>query len=199
MYRRNPAPGCLKLWRVDMAKTQIAKRVYVNEDGTETRGARPTTKAARMEFSNGETLELPGVGDLPGAIQAACFWHGLTAKVGDRFASAKGDAEAAYDAAAAMVERLVAGEWVKEGEGAGPRITLLVEAIVAAKAAAGQDADEAAIAAKLKDNKELRDGALANPAIKAEYEKIRAARAAAKAKEAAKAAKDADAGDLAAF
>lgn len=173
------------------AKTSVCTREYFNADGEKTRGARPDTVRAVMTFSNGESIELDPtkVGD---GCRNALLFHGLTAKVGDKFAGKGGDVEAAHEAAAAMYEQLCEDIWVKEGEKAGPRIGLLVEAIVAAKEKAGMEADADAITANLKANPELRKSALANPAIDAEYKRIQAERAAAKAKEAAKAAKSSE-------
>lgn len=178
-----------------MAKASKCVREYFNKDGEVTRGARPDTTGVRMKFGNGATLELD-ITKVGKSCQRALMWHGLTAKVGDKFAGK--DVEEAHDAAASMYEQLCEDIWVKEGEKAGPRIGVLVEAIVAAKEKAGQKTTNEAVAEKLKQNPELRKNALENPAIKAEYERIRAERAMAKADEAAKQAKEGQKG-LSAF
>lgn len=184
-----------------MAKSSICTREYFNGSDEKTRGARVDTESARMTFpAIKETIDLK-LSDFPANILNAATFHGLTAKIGDTFAGAKGDAQTAYDDAAALIERLVAGDWVKEGEKAGPRVSLLVDAIARALVKSGETVDDErmeSIAAKLKADKTMRDGVLENPVFKAEYEAIKAERAVARAKEAAKTAKGAEA-DLGQF
>lgn len=180
-------------------KQPVAKRMYGHKDGTEGRHAQPNTVGMRFEFVGGKSLEI-GLDDIHKDVRNACLWHGINQKVGDAFAGAKGDAGEAYESALSIVERLKEGTWVATREGAGPSTGLLVEAIVRAKIANGEKADaftderKAEIAGKLKgatpaETQTKRAGALANPAIKAAFEALKAERAAAKAKSAADAAK----------
>lgn len=191
-----------------MAKTPVAKRVYVSKDGTETRSATAQTVSMRFEFSNGKTLTIEDK-DIHKDVRNAAFWHGVNQKTGDGFAGAKGDADEAYESAKSIVERLGEGTWVQTREAAGPSTGMLVEAIVRAKIAGGEpeanftDERKAEIAKKLKGEtpektREARAGALANPQIKAAFDALKAEKAAAKAKESAKAAKEVES-DLSAF
>lgn len=189
-------------------KVSVAKRLYIAKDGSETRHARTDTVGMRFNFTNGKSLEI-GADGVHKEVRNACMWHGVNQKVGDGFAGAGGDADAAYESANSIAERLAEGTWVQTRESAGPSTGLLVEAIVRAKIAGGEaktnftDERKAAIAGKLKGKtpeatKMARDGALANPAIHAAFEQIKAERAAEKAKAAADAAKDVEV-DLSAF
>ncbi len=189
-------------------KVSVAKRLYVNKDETETRHATPQTVGMRFEFTNNLNLVI-GADGIHKDVRNACMWHGVNQKVGDGFAGAKGDADAAYESANSIAERLAEGIWVQTRESAGPSTGLLVEAIVRAKIAGGEaktnftDERKAAIAGKLKGEtpeatKTARAGALANPAIAAAFEQIKAERQAAKAKAAADAAKG-ETADLSAF
>lgn len=193
-------------------KTPVAKRIYVHKDGEEGRHAAPNTVGMRFEFVGGKTLAI-GLDDIHKDVRNACLWHGINQKVGDAFAGAKGDADEAMDSATSIVERLKEGTWVATREGAGPSTGVLVEAIVRAKIAGGEkeadftDERKAAIAAKLKgdtpaETQAARAGALANPAIKAAFDAIKAERAAAKATASAEAAKgpwELSTADLSAF
>lgn len=157
------------------SRRQIATKVYVYADGTEGRHARPDVKRLEFRFTDDSVLV---VGDVHADCERAAAWHGKAQKIGDGYNKAE-DAAGAYESAAAMLERLVAGEWVKPGEAAGPRIGLLVEAIARALEAAGEEVGTARrdkIAQKVA-GKEARESALGNPAIEAEYKSIQAERA----------------------
>ena len=166
----------------------IAAKVYVYADGTEGRHARPDVERLEFRFTDGTTLV---VGDVHADCERAAAWHGKAQKIGDGYNKAE-DAAGAFESASAMLERLVSGEWVKPGEAAGPRIGLLVDAIVRALEAAGEtvnDKRRATIAEKV-SGKEAREAALANPAIEAEYKAIQAERAMERADAAREAAGD---------
>ncbi len=88
----------------------------------------------------------------------------------------------------------------ERGGGEGERPSMVVDAVAAALVAAGEEVDDdrrKAIHEKVK-TKEGRKAALANPAINAQYEAVRAAKAKEKADAAKKSAKAAD-DDLSAF
>ena len=123
---------------------------------------------------------------------AALAWHGLSQKLGDAYAKLRG--ADAVEALETVYELLKNDEWMKAREGAaGPRPSLVIDAVVAFLVAHGETVDEArmeSIKAKVSD-KAGRAKALANPGIQAEYDKIRAARAAEKAVKSAAAAAEA--------
>ena len=166
-----------------------AKKFYIAANGDESRSASADAQVLRFAFSDGTNLEVDPA-KLPESIRRCAMFHGLAQKIGDSYAATKSVEEAAENAMA-LYERLEAGEWVGERESAGPRISLVLLAIVRVKEQAGQPLDEAGIAeraAKLKADKAFRDGAMANPAVKAAFAAIQAERAAERAAEAAKAA-----------
>jgi len=170
-----------------MARESIAKKVYVDAEGGESSHAGPNVVELRFDFSDGTQIGVTK-SNVGATCQIASFWHGLAQKLGDTYAG-KTVAEA-IEAVETVLERLAADDWVKAREGAGARPSLVVDAIIAALVAAGQVVDEArkaGIVEKTKDKAD-RDAALANPVIKAEYERIKAERAAARASKAAAAA-----------
>jgi len=170
-------------------KVSVCKKVYVNKDGEETRSATQYSTALQFRFANGIT-HVVNYGDHPVNIKTCLSWFGISEKYGNAYAGAKGDADAAEEAFRSMQEQLRGGTWVEKAE-AGPRPSLIADAIIAALNAAGQKVDEkreAAVREKVKD-KATREGALNDPVIKAEYEAIKAKRAAERAKDAAALAK----------
>ncbi len=172
-------------------KISVCKKVYVAKDGTETRSATPDAVELQFQFQNGNTHSVK-LTDHPGDILSCLTFFGISEKYGNAYAGAKGDAGDAEEKFLSMQEQLRGGTWVEKAE-AGPRPSLIADAIIAALTAAGEKVDDARAASvreKVKD-KATRDGALKDPVIKAEYEAIKAARAALRAKEAAKVAKGA--------
>jgi len=134
-----------------------------------------------------------------GSIAMMALLHGINQKIGDAASGAKGDADAAYESCLTVFEQVKGGEWNKKREGGeGTRPSLVVEAVIRAKTAAGLPVDAAAIAAKYsgKDGEENRKNALANPQVKAAYEALRAEAAQKRAAEAAAKAGNAPAPDL---
>jgi len=90
-----------------------------------------------------------------------------------------------------MFEQIAGGTWVTEAT-AGDRPSMVCDAIIAALEANGEKVDEKrrdAIREKIKD-KDVLAGAKKDDAVKAQLERIKAERAVARAKEAAKKAKD---------
>ena len=176
----------------------IAKKRYIDGEGEQSAHASVNTKELQFQFANGETvvvsLDMIGAG-----CQTAATFHGLAQKIGDTYNKAE-TVDDAHSDCLAMLERLGGDEWIKPGEGPGPRVNLLVDAIVAAiEADGGEVNDERKTAIRTKVSEaDGRKGALANPAIASQYEAIRAKRAAEKAKEAATKAKASET-DLSAF
>ncbi len=171
-------------------KSGVCKKVYVAKDGTETRSATPDAEKLEFRFTNGNVHAVT-LADEPKSIDTCLRWFGRSEKYGNAYANAKGSADDAEEMFLSMREQLVAGTWVERAEGLGPRPSLIADAIIAALVNSGETVDDTragVIREKVKD-KATRDGALKDPAIKAEYESAKATRAAERAKKAAADAK----------
>jgi hypothetical protein len=159
-----------------------------------------STNDARTEVTikfleSGEILNVK-VGELNTDMQARLICHGLEQKLGDAAAGKSGDE--AFEAVMAVYERLIAGDWAKAREAAGPRPSMVAQAVINAKVAAGQTVDEKATLAKYTgaDSAEARKMALANPAVRAAYEALRLEAAQKRAAEAQAKAGGADVSSL---
>ena len=178
----------------DKAKREkTASKVHVHKDGKEHRSAMAGEIRLDIKFVKGDKVLSVSRSDISDDVWECAGWHGIAQKIGDSYAGESGDA--AYDEAEKMLEQLTAGNWVTESKSTGPRIGLLVEAIVAAKVAAGMEYDEAAIKLKLAD-KDYAKSVKANEQVNAHYKRLEAERAAARSKEAQAAAKGADTAGL---
>lgn len=137
----------------------------------------------------GEVITID-VASLPDNIRAQAICHGLLQKIGDTAAGKSGD-EAA-EAVMSITERIRAGDWNVVGD-AGPRPTLVAEAVMKVATADGVTFDRDAVIAKYtgKDGEPARKKALGNPAVKAAYEALRAEAAVARAAAMAEKAKGA--------
>ena len=171
-----------------MAKAKKAKTSYSNAAGEKSAHWRPGFDSLTFAFEGGATYTIKA-GDFPEAILPGMTLHGAGQKLRDTYAGDESVADA-EESFTTMLERLNSVDWVTERTGLGPSPVLLIEAIKAAKAKAGQPFDEAAAKAKY-SSKEAREKALSVPQVKAEYERLRAERAAARAAEAAKKAGEA--------
>ena len=123
-------------------------------------------------FKNGSVLA-SRLDDLPGEIVTQLALHGLSQKLGDSYASAKGDVSAAFEAASKVMEQLKSGVWKAgreggDGEGAG-RVTELAQAVARFKNVEVEKAIAALAALPKEKLKEFR----AVPAIKAIIAQIR--------------------------
>ena len=99
------------------------------------------TGVVSFTFGNGTTLELDA-NELSPEMQKQLMLHGISQKVGDSYAGAKGDFAKAIDAAKGVIDQLTQGIWrAARGEGeARPRLGELAEAIARIK---GVDRDKA--------------------------------------------------------
>ena len=184
-------------------RRNLCTKVYVYADGTEGRHARPDVERLEFRFADKTVLT---VGEVHADCERAAAWHGKAQKIGDSGNKAESP-EDYFESASAMLERLTAGEWVKPGESAGPRIGMLVEAIARALETAGETVDAARrekIAGKLANDdaavaKANRESAMANPAIEAAYKTIQAERALERAALATTAAGETTKADLKGF
>ncbi len=166
-------------------RKKFCSKVYVNKDGSESRHASPGVDHLELRFTSGNLviIDLTKIGK--GCAKAAA-WHGVAQKVGDSYNKAT-TADEAQESAETMLERLVGDEWVKPGEGAGPRTGVLVQAIVNALLKSGQEVNDERVAGirEKVSTKEGREGAMANPEILAQYKQLQAETAAQRAQEAA--------------
>lgn len=151
------------------------------------RSARADAESATFTFGDpaapiaSRTVRLS---DFSESIRACFAWHGLSAKLGDAYADAKGVASAALESFDDMLATLTAGNWLAEGEKAGPRESDLAAAIAALRPDKyATVADAAAMLAALEvDARKARANI---PEVKAKLLEIRAERAVAAAKAAA--------------
>ena len=176
---------------VKKSRKKFCSKVYVDAKGEESRHANPSVDRLEFRFTNGEVVKVK-LTEIGKDCAKAAAWHGVAQKIGDSYNKAE-TADEAQEATETMLERLVANEWVKAGEGAGPKTNVLVQAIVnAIEKTEGKDTiDEtrlASIRSKVSEKKG-RDGAMANEAIHSEYKQLQAESAAKRAKEAASKAK----------
>ena len=139
------------------------------------------TGVVSFTFGNGEVVEVD-VNQLPEQMRKQLMLHGVSQKVGDSFAGAKGNFMEGISAAKSVIEQLVAGIWRSaRGEGeARPRLGELAEAIARIK---GVEV-AVAMAAVEKATDEQRKAWRGNAKVKATIAAIRA-EAAQKALEAA--------------
>ena len=174
-------------------RKKFCSKVYVNKDGTESRHASPDVSHLELRFTSGNlvVIDLTKIGK--GCAKAAA-WHGVAQKVGDSYNKAT-TADEAQESAETMLERLVGDEWVKPGEGAGPKTGVLILAITMACVKAGTwdtDSNGAAVEdlERMEANrvrvstKEGREGAMANAGILAQYKQLQAEAATRRAQEA---------------
>ena len=175
----------------DGKKETVCKKVFHYKDGERGRSAQPDAVALTFNFANGETIDVQQEKFTP-AIQSCLMWNGISQKLGDAYAGAgakaketgQEPADVAFEMFGAMLEQLELGTWVTEREATGPRLTILFEAIVAAKAKAGEEVREDT-QQRLREDKDFREAAAELPAVKAEALRISAERAAARAAAAA--------------
>ena len=179
-----------------MPKAEKCKKVYFDSTATN-----PKETEKRSWFKGADTLELRfmnddviavKLGDFNQDVVTAAAFHGFSQKLGDTFAGKK-DVEEAAEVTAALFERLQEGVWIAERESAGPRTSVLLEAVMAAFTAAGQEVDEDTMREKIKGlETDARKALQADPAVSAQYDRIKAERAAAKAAKSAAKAEDAE-------
>lgn len=150
------------------------------------------SQTVTFDFSN-DTSIVVNVAELPEIVRQTATVMGINHRVGDSYAGCKTPQEA-YEKALEAIETLEGGYWKKPSEGGSTSLPMLVEAVIRVVEATGQEADEDVIRAQLK-TAEGRQGVLANAVFKAEYEKVRAERAVAKAEAAAKKAEAENSGE----
>lgn len=178
-------------------KVSKASKAYLLPDGTTVQHARADAVALVISFVNGETLTVDTANLRDDMLRCAAL-HGLSQKLGDSYAGAE-TVEDAFESASALWEAMCGedGSWLQRGESAGPRVTVLAEAVCRAKPE--KYADIAAATAMLAEKDKAGKAAIAAiPQVAAAMAAIKAERAAKAAEKAAKAAAGAD-GDEAAL
>lgn len=153
-------------------RIKVARKDYDAENGT-----------FSITFADGASSEVQ-IDSLPSNIVRMLALHGLSQKLGDSYASVKGDVAEAKKRYEAVLTQLQAGEWkqAREGGEGGAKVTELAEAIARFKNAPIEKAN--AVVAKATD--EQVKAWKANAKIKAIIAQIRAEKAAARAAEAEK-------------
>ena len=171
-------------------KVSICKKTYIGADGEETRSAKEGATVLRFQFTNGNTHDVK-LHVHPHSIVTCLGWFGISEKYGNSYAKSDGSADVAEEKFLAMQEQLVGGVWVTESE-AGDRPSMVCDAICAALEANGEKVDDARrekIREMIKEKDVLAD-VKKDDAVKAQLERIKAERAVARAKDAAKKAKN---------
>ena len=132
--------------------------------------------ALDLVFANSKQLSVT-LDELPAEIIRALAGHGLSQKIGDSYASVKGNADLAFDNAAKVIENLKNGSWTSRvvGEGKG-RVSELAEAIARLK---GVDIAKASAAVAQATEDTLKVWR-SNAKVKAKIAEIRAEKAAAR-------------------
>lgn len=160
----------------------VTERTWINADGTETKDPREA-KGVRIEVIGSGPVEVFAEQMKPGVRNAAELF-GYNIVLTNTMGGLRGDE--AMEAMLARLETLEAGEWTSRKGAEGPRVSLLVEAVVAAYAKAGKTKDpEEVKLSLLEKGDEGRKAVLANPQVKAEYDRLRAEAAAERAAESA--------------
>lgn len=163
-------------------REKVAKKDYDTETGI-----------LSVIFKTGEKRDVE-LGKLPESIVTQLAMHGLSQKLGDSYASVKGDVAKAIVLFDGVLKQLQEGEWAKargDGDSGGSRVTELAEAIARfqnvpvekAQQVIGQASDENVKAWKQ------------SPKLKAIIAQIRAEKAAKRAQEAEKEANQVPAED----
>lgn len=169
-----------------------ATKTFLAADGTSAKHASPDAVAVVFAFADGNQLVVEPAAFNP-TISRCLLLHGISQKIGDSYASAK-DAAEAFETASALYEALAGedGVWLQRGESAGPRASLLAEAMVRV-VPDKYPTLEAAVERLSTLTKEERAARAKIPAVAAAIETIKAERATARA---AKLAADAGTPDL---
>lgn len=103
------------------SKAKFAKKEYDLDTGV-----------LEISFGNGETLEFDS-NVLSEEIRKNLMLHGLSQKIGDSYAGAKGNFIEAINSAKSVFGSLSSGDWSTAGDEARPRLAELAEAIAKIK------------------------------------------------------------------
>lgn len=115
----------------ESTKARVASKSFI-VNGEAQRSAHPDATGLQFAFGPKDApiaTTTVALDDFPANIRAALAWHGLSAKLGDSYADAKGNAQSAYESFTDTLDQLTKGNWLAEGEKAGPRESDLAAAI----------------------------------------------------------------------
>lgn len=144
----------------EKARVSVAKRV-VDE----------TEQTVTFKFSNGSTL-VAKLAEVPGMVTRLAL-HGLSQKLGDPFAGAKGDVALAFGLASDAYGALKQNQWSERGKGEEEGPTIICEAIARAH---GKDLNKV-VAAWAKLDEKIQKALRSDPAVKTAMAEIRLERA----------------------
>lgn len=199
-------------------RNRVAQKVHVNSKGERSNRSQPDVRRVEFHFFDGaadaegkptvstvlgiDLSDVPGVGKLTDGVARQALAHGIAQKVGDEYSGSGHDTEKSINAAQAMIDRILAGEWLTEREGGSARgDTILREAMLTVLANAGKSVDPndevgARNIAKVDEilgDKDQASKWKARPDVKAEMETIKIRRAQERQAKAAEAAGKQDA------
>ena len=203
MARKNTAAAEVEAETSEAGTAEKAKRprktesTYLNASGEPTKNAKEA-QGVRITVVGAGTEEIR-FDQLSEEIRNAALAFGLKLKGTNGIGGADKGPEDAFEDLATIYENLRNGEWSERSGGGdqGPRTSMLAEAILAAYHAAGKThltMDDVKKTMADKDEAWRKD-AVKNPAVKAQYERLRAEAAAERARKAGAAVGDA-VGDL---
>jgi hypothetical protein len=160
------------------AKRQVAKHELLDKSGAVTKKMEEATGYRYTDSRGGGTFEFNWTNATPGsaAVMLAIFGAKTLATntaSGVRNADEPGTPAEEVEAIRERFEQLENGVWREAGEGreVGYDKDVLAEAIVAAKEAAGQSADKAAIRQRIEDDPKYRRAAMQVEEVATEYYK----------------------------
>ena len=170
----------------------VNKVTFVDGNGSEHRSSPKEATSIRWTFADGSE-KLINPYDFNEEVRRCALFFGVKQKLSDSYGKPSGDEDRAkyeadpvgysMDRFDAMAERLAEGAWVERAEDAGPRTTLLVEAIVRAAEAAGQPTNLDAVEGWLKSKTNVERKELAqDKAIAAMYAQVKVEKAAERAR-----------------
>ena len=190
-------------------RAKVSRKLFHFEDGTTSKNAGEGITKVTFDFYdpdyNGDEAERPilegetititkaDIEALAPSIREAQAWHGLGNKLLDSYSGQSKSDENPWDILGSVWESMQSGIWVKRGESAGPRSTLLLEALQRARVAAGKEVtpEWTAKAAETIKTPEQKKAAKANKVVAKHLAEIEQERAAARLKAANAAAKSA--------
>jgi len=136
-------------------RAKVSRKLFHFEDGTTSKNAGEGITKVTFDFYdpdyNGDESERPvlidetitiskeDVDGLASNVRAAMAWHGLGNKLLDSYSGQSKSDENPWDIMGSVWEAMQNGIWVQRGESAGPRSTLLLEALIRMRKAAGGD------------------------------------------------------------
>jgi hypothetical protein len=165
-------------------KPRKTERAFIAADGSETKRPTGATVGFRIKELSTNREVKRSFTDYPENIRTCAMGFGFVTNLGNTIGAKNADPEDLF----ARDELLMNGEWAEAGEG-GPRISVLVQAMLRAAQSAGKTVNQEQVETFVKGLDEAgRKSIKEDPPIKAAFDAILAENAAARAAESAKAA-----------